>query len=100
VEEITWQALMTVVGGSAAAIPVVQFVSLFVSLTSRAKRSVAAATGLFVVVGATVLSGSADPVTVVLAVLVGMQAGLAASKSQELVSEGLSHSVTRTSTGS
>lgn len=97
-ETITLESLATVAGAVAASGVIVAFAGVLVDLTSRAKRVLSAVVGLIVVLGATILSGVADVGALVLAVLTGMSAGLAASKLQEVGSEGLNHSVTRRTT--
>ena len=91
-DPITWQALATVAGASLAAAITVQFVRVFwTSITAKAARMLSATVGLATVVTVTVASGPVDPQTVGLAVIVGLQAGLAASKLYEIGTEGLNH---------
>lgn len=93
--EITWQALATVAGASVVAGMFVQFTKLFYPLTARQARGLAAILGLVTVVGVALLSGPVTTQTVVLAVVVGIQAGLAASKSYEMIDKGFGHTVER-----
>lgn len=94
-EEITLESLATVAGAVAAAGVIVAFAGVLFDLSARVKRTLSALVGLIVVVGATILTGGTDLGVLVLAVLTGMSAGLAASKLHELGSEGLDHSVTK-----
>lgn len=91
---ITLDSLVTVAGASAAAAIVVAFAGVLVSLTAKAKRVLSAVVGLIVVVGVTIATVGASIEILIMAVLNGMIAGLAASKGQETVTEGLNHSVT------
>lgn len=94
--EITWQALATVAGASVVAGLFVQFVKLFYSnMSAQFTRALAAIFGLIAVVGTAVLAGPVTVQGVVLAVIVGIQAGLAAAKTFELADNGLNHTVTR-----
>jgi len=91
-EAISWEALATVTGASFVAALVVQFVKVFYTdMTAQMARMVSAAAGLVVVVIVTILSGATDVATIVLSVIVGLQAGLAASKTYEIVKDGAGH---------
>lgn len=91
---VTIESLTTVVGASAVAAIVVAFAGTVVTLSARAKRVLSALVGLIVVVGVTLATADVTVPTFIMAVLTGMSAGLAASKGQELGSEGLNHQVT------
>lgn len=89
--------LVTVVGASAAAMILTQFVKLMFDLGTRAVRVVAMASGLAVLVVATLLSSpNLTALEMILAVIVGMQAGLAASAVVDSAREGLGYEVKRT----
>ena len=94
-EGITVAELATVPGAVVVSSLVVSVVGVLVSLSSRAKRILAMVVGLVAVVLATSLNGGSGIETYVLATITGMTAGLAASKAQEIGSEGLDHSVSR-----
>ena len=94
---ITVEGLATVAGAVVVSGVIVAFAGVLFSLSSRAKRVLAAVAGLAIVVVGTVLNGGTGFATYVLAVFTGMSAGLAAAKAQEIGSEGLNHSVTRRS---
>lgn len=84
--------LATVAGATAAAMIVAQFAKRLLNLTAPATRAVAMLAGLVVLVVATVLTQDETSVlAVLLAVIVGMQAGLAASALFDNATEGLGH---------
>lgn len=89
--------LLTVAGAGAAALIVAQFAKILFTLQARWVRTIAMLTGLIIVVVVTVAT---QPVTSIpetlLAVIVGMQAGLSASALVDATREGLNY---RTSPG-
>jgi hypothetical protein len=92
-QPVTWQAMLTVVGASAAAIAVVQAIKIVVpTMSSYSARVLALVCGLVVVEAATFfVNGSFSLPAHVLGIVVGLQAGLAASKSFEIVKHGVNH---------
>ena len=92
-DPITIQALGTVVGASFAAGVFVQFIRIFVRrLTAQGARMLSAGAGVVFLLGAIVLTGPATVEKVIVGAIVGMQAGLAASKAVEMRVDGLNHS--------
>jgi hypothetical protein len=95
-EELTLgvSELMTVAGAAAAALIVAQFAKKLFRLSPGSTRTISMLTGLIIVVVATVQSnGVTSILSIILAVVVGMQAGLAASATFDTVDSGLNHSV-------
>lgn len=93
-EPITIEALATTAGATVFAGIIVAFAGIFTNLTAYGKRVLAAVAGLGGVVGAVVLINPAVTVgLIVVAVIDGMLAGLAASKVFEVVTAGLNHKV-------
>lgn len=90
--ELAAADLLTVVGASAAAGLIAQFAKKLLNLGAAATRTVAMMSGLAVVVTATLQAlSSFDLLTMILAVLVGMQAGLAASATFDVAREGMDY---------
>ena len=83
--------LLTIAGASVAAIVVTQFAKILFTLTRRKVRIVALVTGLTVVVGAYVTLNPASVIGVFLAVIVGMQAGMAANATFDTVRGGIDY---------
>ena len=83
--------LLTIAGASVAAFVVTQFAKMLFSLTRRAVRSVALVVGLAVVVGAHLVLQPASPLGVFLAVIVGMQAGMAANAMFDTATSGIGY---------
>lgn len=84
--------LATVAGASAAAMIVAQFAKKLLNTTVTVTRGVAMLAGLVVLVFATVLTtDETSAVTILFTLIVGMQAGLAASALFDNVAEGLAH---------
>ena len=83
--------LLTIAGASVAAIVVTQFAKILFTLTRRTVRIVALVTGLIVVVGAYVTLNPVTIIGVFLAVIVGMQAGMAANATFDTLSAGIDY---------
>ena len=83
--------LLTIAGASVAAIVVTQFAKILFTLTRRAVRIVALVTGLIVVVGAYVTLNPISIIGVFLAIIVGMQAGMAANATFDTVRGGIDY---------
>jgi hypothetical protein len=94
-QEVTVASLATVAGSSVAVIALVQFVKLFANLTDRQSRQLAAILGLVLVEVAILILNGLDWLALFLGLIVGVQAGLAASKAKEIVQKGLDHVVQR-----
>jgi hypothetical protein len=93
-DPITWQSLTTVAGASGAAIALVQFVKIFWStMADKTARMISAALGLITVEVAIIATGSARVSTLLLGILVGVEAGLAASKAFEVAKHGINSTV-------
>ena len=92
--------LLTMAGGSTVALIFAQFFKKLLNLQPAAVRSVAMLVGLLTVVTATVLSlDETSVLEILLATVVGMQAGLAASALVDSVKDGLSYETVRTNGG-
>lgn len=86
--------LLTVAGAGTAAFVVAQFAKMLIGLGAGWTRSVALVTGLVVVVSVTVATGDQlDFVSVLLAVIVGMQAGMSACAMFDTARSGLDYRV-------
>ncbi len=83
--------LLTIAGASIAAIVVTQFAKMLFTLTRRVVRIVALVTGLIVVVGAYAMLNPVTVLGVFLAVIVGMQAGMAANATFDTVNSGIDY---------
>ena len=83
--------LLTIAGASVAAIVVTQFAKMMFTLTRRVVRIVALTTGLIVVVGAYTTLNPVTVIGVFLAVIVGMQAGMAANATFDTVRSGIDY---------
>ncbi len=84
--------LLTIAGASVAAIVVTQFAKMMFTLARRVVRVVALLTGLAVVVVAYVsLNDAVTVLGVFLAVIVGMQAGMAANATFDTVRGGIGY---------
>lgn len=95
-DPITIQTLGTVIGASIAAGIIVQFVRIFWrNLDAQGARMLAATSGLATVLAVTVATGVTDPTALGLAAIVGLQAGLAASKVYEIGVDGINHDTNR-----
>ena len=95
-DEPTFQAMATVVGGGIVAGLLVQFVKIFAGdLTDKTYRMLAAGFGLITVVGATVVLSGFDWRTFGLSIVVGVQAGLSASQTYQVVRDGLNFDTVR-----
>lgn len=93
---LTATDLATFAGASVAAGTITQFAKMLFNLGSGAIRVVALVSGLVLVVGATVLTTDVtNPLTLGLAALVGMQAGMSASNAFDLARAGISHEVVK-----
>lgn len=94
---VTWEALGTVLGASALALILVQAVKLFKDdLSDRTARQLALIFGIVVVeISVLALNDKIDWKVLVLGLLVGLQAGLAASKTYEVGTKGMTHLVRR-----
>lgn len=93
---LTAADLATVAGGSVAAGIVTQFAKMLFGLSPAATRTSALVSGLVFVVGATVLSlNETSALTIALAALVGMQAGMAASATFDAARAGINYRATR-----
>ena len=86
--------LLTIAGASVAAIVVTQFAKMMFTLSRRVMRIVALTTGLIVVVGAYTTLSQASVIGVFLAVVVGMQAGMAANATFDTTRKGLDYQTT------
>lgn len=93
---ITVESLATVFGASVGAIVIVQAIKVFrTDLSDVRARQIALIAGLVIVVLATYFVNSGlDAPHLLLSVIVGLQAGLAASKSADIFKAGLNHLVT------
>ena len=91
--EITWESLATAAGASVLAGVIVQFLKIFLpTLSNRGTRQLAAFLGVVLVEAAVwFLNDDAGIAEYGLGLLVGIQAGLTASKSEEILSNGLDH---------
>ncbi len=85
--------LLTIAGASVAAIVVTQFAKMLFTLTRKVVRGVALVTGLIVVVGAYALLPDPTILGVFLAVIVGMQAGIAANAVFDTAVSGINYQV-------
>ena len=86
--------LLTVAGAGTAAFVVAQFAKKLFNLGAGWTRSIALVTGLAVVVSVTIsTSSSLDFVGVLLAVLVGMQAGMSATAMFDTARSGIDYQV-------
>lgn len=83
--------LMTIAGASVAAITVTQFAKILFSLSRRLIRVVSLLTGLAVVLVAYLTLEEPSVLGVVLAALVGMQAGMAANATFDTMRDGLDY---------
>ncbi len=83
--------LLTIAGASVAAIVVTQFAKMMFSLSRQAVRIVALLTGLTVVTVAYVSLNTVTVIGVFLAVIVGMQAGMAANATFDTARKGLDY---------
>lgn len=93
---ITSGDLLTVAGAGAAALIVAQFAKMLFSLPPVGVRTVALVTGLAVVVTVTVLSwDQLNIVELILAVIVGMQAGMSAWSMADASRSGLNYATNR-----
>lgn len=93
---LTASDLLTVAGATAAALIITQFAKALFNTSVAVTRTIALVTGVVVVVFVTVFTGEdTSPVEWLLAVLVGMQAGLAASAAYDTVRSGVTYSVER-----
>ncbi len=86
--------LLTIAGASVAAIVVTQFAKMLFTLTRKVVRGVALVTGLVVVVGAYVLLPDPTILGIFLAVIVGMQAGMAANAVFDTAVSGIAYRAT------
>ncbi len=89
--DVNIESLGTVAGASVVAALVVQSANTFFNLTVRGKRQISLAVGFIVVVGMTIASIGFTFVGIVLASVVGLQSGLAASQAYAVVRDGISH---------
>ncbi len=95
--ELTAATLGTVIGASFVAFIVVQSLRQIMSLSRAGARKVAMATGVILVTGMSILGLSPGDTlttqisTILLALVVGMQSGLATVKTVEIASDGLNH---------
>lgn len=88
--------LVTVVGASAAAATIVQFAKMLFNLDAVWVRTLCLVVGLAVVVGTGIAqSGVTDFVTLLLLVLVGMQAGMATFAMFDTARAGFDYKVER-----
>lgn len=88
--------LLTVVGATAAAVIITQFAKALFNTSIVVTRTIALVTGVAVVMFATVFTGDVtDPISWLLALLVGMQAGLAASALYDTVRTGVDYQVAK-----
>ena len=83
--------LLTIAGASVAAIVVTQFAKMMFSLSRLWVRIIALSTGLVVVVAAYVSLNDVTVIGVFLAVIVGMQAGMAANATFDTARKGLDY---------
>jgi hypothetical protein len=92
---VTLQGLATVLGASIIALAIAQGVKImWPSMSDPALRRIALVSGLVLVPVATyVLNGGLDGGHLLLALVVGLQAGLAAAKSRDFIAFGLNHVV-------
>ena len=92
-EPITWESLATVAGAGVGAGLVTQFVKIFVrdKLSDAGYRMIAAAAGLVIVLAASLIAAEITVQLILLAVLVGLQAGLSASQAYEGIRHGFDH---------
>lgn len=94
-EEITIESLATVAGAVPATALLLQFLKVFWSPSGAVLRQLSALVAAVLVVAATVVIN--DSVTfagITAAVFAGITAGLAASQAYEVVTEGISYSIT------
>lgn len=96
-DEVTLTAseLATVAGASAAAIVVTQFAKALLNTSAAVTRSISLVTGVVIVVIGTVLTDGTGFIDWLLALIVGMQAGLAASAGYDTVRSGVTYAVTK-----
>lgn len=93
-DPITWESLLTAAGASVAALIIVQFIKIFKDMSDDATRKLAAVTGVILVLLAVFfVNDNPGAGEYGLGFLVGIQAGLAASKSVEIARNGLNHLV-------
>ena len=83
--------LLTIAGASVAAIVVTQFAKMMFTLSRVWVRIIALSTGLVVVVAAYVSLNDVTVIGVFLAVIVGMQAGMAANATFDTARKGLDY---------
>jgi hypothetical protein len=83
--------LLTIAGASVAAIVVTQFAKMMFTLSRLWVRIIALSTGLVVVVVAYVSLNTVTVLGVFLAVIVGMQAGMAANATFDTARKGLDY---------
>ena len=83
--------LLTIAGASVAAIVVTQFAKMMFNLSRLWVRTIALVTGLAVVVVAYVSLNDVTVIGVFLAVIVGMQAGMAANATFDTARKGLGY---------
>jgi hypothetical protein len=94
---ITWASMLTVAGASGAAVAAVAFIRIFQDLSPRRARQLAAVLGVVVVEIAVVAVGRRGWAELGLGLVVGIQAGLAASKAAEIGRYGWNHQVVSSS---
>jgi hypothetical protein len=98
--ELTATSLGTVVGASFVAFIVVQSLRQVMTLSRAGARKVAMATGVLLVTGMSILglapgdTATTKVTTILLALVVGMQSGLATVKTVEIASDGINHATT------
>lgn len=95
-DEVTLQVgdLLTVAGAGASALIVAQFAKVLFTLQARWVRVIAMLTGLIIVVVVTVATQTTTSIPeTLLAVIVGMQAGLSASALVDASRQGLNYRV-------
>jgi hypothetical protein len=96
-DPITWESLATAAGASVMAIILVQFLKIFwKDMSPDTTRQMSATLGVVIVLVAVwIVNDDPGVAEYGLGFLVGIQAGLAASKSVELATAGFNHLVTR-----
>ena len=95
-DNITWESLATVAGAGIAAGLIVQFIKVFFrqKISDSGYRMIAAVAGLAVVLLVTLVGTAELSVQlIILAVFVGLQAGLSASQTYETIRYGVDHKV-------